>query len=261
LIVTVAASVACRLAAGQLTSPPPICFGFNLSAPQATPPLAEFYSPQTGGLTVHFVAPGSAIVDRCDLPVSGTLACYCGPALVIELYQTPALGAPPLGAPVTVFGPTGYVLAVWQSFYPAVPVTITGGATYAVRILSTPPPTGGDCFGFYYDPTGARQLPYQFAATLTCPGPLNGVFPPTGQFGLMLAFRGLGCGPGPLATVSPVGSGCGENALPGSFGALLLPSTPPAIGTTFNFSVASPFTSTTALLFWLGTRQGGGSTL
>jgi hypothetical protein len=253
-IICLCAGVA-ALARGQITSPPPVCFGFNESTPTGLP-ASTFYVPVTGGLTVHFVAPVGATVERADLPVQ---YCWCAPALAIDLFATSALGAPPSGPPIATFVPPAYGQSSgFSPFLPASPVTFTALGTYAVLIRATAPYYGGDCYGFEIDPAGSPQLPYQFSGTAACPGSTYQSTPPAGTIGLKIRFRALACGPGPLASVAPLGSGCGENALPSSFPALLQAVVPPALGSTFVIQLQSPFASTAAWLFWsVGVQAAG----
>jgi hypothetical protein len=108
-------------------------------------------------------------------------------------------------------------------------------------------PIAGQCWvscqNLHYDAAGAALLPYQLLNGPTCP---NSV-PVAGQLPIALRFRGFACGPGPLASVSVVGSQCGNSA--GGTPAYLGSVTPPVLGQPWVATLTGPYFET-AFLFW-----------
>ena len=88
------------------------------------------------------------------------------------------------------------------------------------------------------------MLPYTYA-----PGLCSPTHPLSGQIPLSIRFRGYACGPGPLASITPVGNvgACG-GTLPIYFSTLDF-SGPPVLGQPLFVSVVGP-PNETAYLFW-----------
>jgi hypothetical protein len=235
---------------GVYTSPTPVCFSFN----DASPPSATTATVGCSGVYVHFGAPASAAIEEIEFwSPGGGLA---GVPIAILAYQTSALGVPPSTPLIGVFLGSFGSANDWKKVVSTAPVNLTAGSTYAILIAVSPfpgPSQCANCVPLSYDAAAATLFPYHFVQNPSCPLTV----PSVGTFGLRMRFRGVGCGPGPLASVGPsLGSSCGSNGYP----AYLYSSSPPVLGSTFTVSVSGP-QNESAWLFWSGGVNPTGSPL
>jgi hypothetical protein len=247
-VIGVIAATVLGCARGQATSPPPVCFAYN---DQPVPPY-QFSHVQVSyyaGLTLHFVSQVTSPLERIELGVQPVNLPLVAPPLAIDLYQTSAYGTPPTAPPIGSFSSQGGW--PWAEFLaPIPPPTVTAGSSYAVRIFafypgSPNPPPPFDCAPVYYDLNATAPLLYELATTMFCPPSI----PTMGSIGLIIRFRGTGCGPGPLASVGyVVGSfPCGHTTLADV--AMIASTTPPVLGSPWLMSISAP-ANTTADLYW-----------
>jgi hypothetical protein len=257
LLVLAAAFCIGQAVVAQIVSPPPICFAFNdvgSGTPTGTIAVACNQNDPTAGFVAHFVAPSGATVDQIEIwEPSGQNA-----VTVIDVYATTSLGGPFAGSALGTF------LGDWQSAgwdpcskWTAAPVVLAAGSTYALQLKQL---SGGpqmwwycvaSCYTFSYDPTGPTPLPYQYT-----PGACASSLPPSGQLALPLRFRGLTCGPGPLASAQWLPGQCGGTG-PYWTWANLAVSTPPVLGLPFPVTVVGPPGETAFLLWSSGVSQPG----
>lgn len=245
-----------QAALAQITSPPPICFAFNdvgSGTPTGTIAFACGSWFPSASLVAHFMAPSAAAVDLVEIWKPGQ-----GTHTIIDLYATAFMGGPFVGPALGTFW-GDYQNAGWDACWTAAPVNLVSGASYAVQIRQVPgaPQTvfSCGCYTISFDPAGTTLLPYQYG-----PGPCTPSLPShVGQVALPLRFRGLACGPGPLASVQFVQSDgpCGGS----TYWSQLTFTVPPVLGLPFPVSITGPG-GETAFLFWsLGVSQSGGAPL
>jgi hypothetical protein len=237
------AALMIRVCSGQVTSPPPVCFAFNDGFAGA-PTFPSQGVPYFGNLTVHFTAPVNAVVERIDL-YSWTYI-FSNPLLTIDVHATSGLGVPPTGPSLGQFGSPNNA-NIWVSFQAVPAVAVTAGATYVLVFQGYPSVPNSSqypnvCVPVYFDPAGPTQLPYQLVSTPACP---QSIAP--GSVGLIIRFRGTGCGPGPLATVSSIGPSCGAT----TYSPIFLVPTAPVLGSQWSVWLLGPL-GETAMLFWSG---------
>jgi hypothetical protein len=259
VVVAIGLMAACVAAQAQITSPPPICFAFNDTGTAAPGALVTLDC--TGAFDAHFVAPTTAGVAAIELwRPAGMWS-----STRIEIFATVSLGVPATGVPLAVyFGCTtvSYTGPPWAQVFngwnlcgmsgpPPYVFTFAAGSSYAARITpgTCEPQTFGACVpgacgSFAYDPAGTQMLPYQYAAGVCSPS-----IAPSGQIPLSIRFRGLACGPGPLASILYFGSLGACGGTPPIVMSSLGFSGPPVLGQPFFVSVLAP-PNETALLFW-----------
>jgi hypothetical protein len=221
--------------AAQVTSPPPVCFGFNEAAPATAPGIAV----TSNGLVIGFTAATTATIERVEI----WTAAFVAYSYSIDVFATPALGAPPTGPSIGHFGmisPVPFGTNGWATANATVPAPLVAGSTYAVRFVSVSPTL---CTQFFFAAAGPSSLPFQAAAAATC----GSIPPPSGSLPFKIRFRGTSCGPGPPASVGPLGSACG---FMGIGAPSLTSSTPPVLGGSFQINVSSANAGGAAMLYW-----------